>query len=127
MLSLSISKFWRKKVIRHSPLPLRTRAHLERSLKVQEEFSKIARSDAIVVSYEKSGRTWLRVMLSRYYQLRYDLGEKHLLNYDKMHTLHESIPTILFTHNAGRLMLGVAVVLELIGVMVINRIVAIEV
>ena len=35
--------------------------------------------------------------------------------------------TILFTHNAGRLMLGVAVVLELIGVMVINRIVAIEV
>ena len=51
------------------------------------------------MSYEKSGRTWLRVMLSRYYQIRCDLDENQLLNYDKMHTLHRSVPTILFTHN----------------------------
>ena len=35
--------------------------------------------------------------------------------------------TVLFTHPAGRIMLGIALVLELVGVMVIRRIVAIEV
>lgn len=35
--------------------------------------------------------------------------------------------SVLFTHTAGRIMLGVSIVLELIGVMVIRRIVTIEV
>ena len=58
-------------------------------------------SDAAIVSYEKSGRTWLRVMLSRYYQLQYNLPRDRLLNFDKLHRLEPKVPIVFFTHDRG--------------------------
>jgi hypothetical protein len=53
----------------------------------------------VVVSFGKSGRTWLRVMLSRFYQLRHGLAERHLLNFDNLHLRNRAIPRIVFTHD----------------------------
>jgi hypothetical protein len=53
----------------------------------------------VIVSFGKSGRTWLRVMLSRFYQRRHGLAERHLLGIDHLHLCHPAIPEIFFTHD----------------------------
>ena len=72
---------------------------LERRMRGREEFRKLSQADAVVVSFGKSGRTWLRVMLSRYYQLQHGLSEKNLIGFDNLHRKNASIPRIFFTHD----------------------------
>ena len=60
-------------------LPGRRRKNLERWLRGREEFKKLERCDWVLMSWGKSGRTWLRVMLSRAYQLQGDLASDELL------------------------------------------------
>jgi alcohol sulfotransferase len=52
----------------------------------------------VVLSRAKSGRTWLRVMLSRLYQRRYGLPESRLIEYDDFHRLDPAVPIVHFTH-----------------------------
>jgi hypothetical protein len=52
----------------------------------------------MVLSRAKSGRTWLRAMLSRLYQQRYGLDEALLLELDNFHRREPAIPSIFFTH-----------------------------
>lgn len=80
-------------------LPWRQRKALERWLRGREEYRKLQLADAVVMSWGKSGRTWLRVMLSRYYQLHYGVGQRHLLAFDNLHHVNPAIPRILFSHN----------------------------
>jgi len=71
----------------------------ERWARGLEESRKLSRSDFAVVSYGKSGRTWLNVMLSRYFQLRFGLPEYSLFSFDNLHAQNRAIPTIQFTHD----------------------------
>ena len=80
-------------------LPAERRRELERRLRGWEQHAKLRRADVVVVSFGKSGRTWLRVLLSRYYQLRYGLSERHLLGFDNLHARRRAIPRIFFTHD----------------------------
>ena len=59
----------------------------------------LARADAVVVSFPKSGRTWVRVMLSRLCQIHWDLPEESLFEFDNLHAHNAQIPRILFTHD----------------------------
>jgi len=72
---------------------------LERYLRGQEDARMLAQSDYAVVSYGKSGRTWLCVLLSRYFQLRYKLPADQLLQYDSLHVLDRAVPRVMFTHD----------------------------
>ena len=54
--------------------------------------------DVMVLSRAKSGRTWLRAMLSRLYQQHYGLAETQLIELDNFHRQDASIPVIYFTH-----------------------------
>ncbi len=99
MLPLALPKFIRKKALQYTPLPLQSKISIERWLRGREECYRLGKADAVVVSYEKCGRTWLRVMLSRFYQRRYGLAESRLLNYDNLHRLRPEVPAILFTHD----------------------------
>jgi len=72
---------------------------VERWLRGREEFRKLKQSDCVVVSFGKSGRTWLRVMLSRFYQVKHGLSEKNLMGFDNMHRMNPDIPVIFFTHD----------------------------
>ena len=51
------------------------------------------------MSFGKSGRTWLRVMLSRFYQVKHGLGERHLIGFDNLHKKNPAIPKLFFTHD----------------------------
>ena len=80
-------------------LPRNRQTKIERWLRGREDCRKLALADFVVVSFGKSGRTWLRVMLSRFYQVRYGLEERHLLAFDNLHAKSPAIPRILFTHD----------------------------
>ncbi len=71
---------------------------LERWLRGREQCKKLGHADAVVVSFGKSGRTWLRVLLSRFYQLEHGLPE-WLIGFDNLHYLNRAVPKIFFTHD----------------------------
>jgi Sulfotransferase domain len=80
-------------------LPRERQVHIERWLRGNEDFRKLSLADCVIVSFGKSGRTWLRVMLSRVYQVRHGLAQRHLLAFDNLHNKVPEIPRIFFTHD----------------------------
>ena len=48
-------------------LPKQQRINVDRWLRGREENRKLQLTDYVLMSWGKSGRTWLRVMMSRYY------------------------------------------------------------
>jgi hypothetical protein len=80
-------------------MPEERRIRFERWLRGYDQHKKLRAADVVVVSFGKSGRTWLRVMLSRLYQVRHGLPEKLLIGFDNFHLRHHAIPRIFFTHD----------------------------
>ena len=80
-------------------LPQARRIAIERRLRGKQEFRKLQRADWVVISWGKSGRTWFRVMLSRFYQVRYDLPSNRLLEFDNLHRMKADVPRVFFSHN----------------------------
>jgi len=62
---------------------------------------KLRDADYVVVSFPKSGRTWLLVMLSMLYQRIYALGDDELLGFANFHKRDSRIPKIYFTHDVS--------------------------
>jgi len=71
----------------------------ERELRGVEQFDKLQRADIVVVSFGKSGRTWLRVMISHLFRVMYRLPENAILGFDNFHNLNKAVPKIFFTHD----------------------------
>jgi hypothetical protein len=80
-------------------LPDARRVRIERWLRGREEKKRLDRADVAVVSFGKSGRTWLRVMVTRYYQLLHGIPEGVLLGFENYHRRDRAIPKIFFTHD----------------------------
>lgn len=80
-------------------LPKPRKIKIERWLRGREEYRKLREADSVVVSFGKSGRTWVRVMISRFYQLKHGIGERHLIGFDNLHRKNAAIPKIFFTHD----------------------------
>ena len=80
-------------------LPEHKRIAIDRRLRGREEFRKLQKSDCVIVSYGKSGRTWLRVMLSRFYQLKHGLPDNSLIAFDNLQAKNRDIPLIFFSHD----------------------------
>mgnify|MGYP001825880827 FL=1 len=72
---------------------------VERWLRGLEDVRKLNLTDIVIVSFGKSGRSWLRVMLSRVYQLMHGLPERYLMGFDNYHHMNRSVPRIFFTHD----------------------------
>ncbi|GAB5450876.1 MAG: sulfotransferase domain-containing protein [Halioglobus sp.] len=71
----------------------------ERRLRGVEQYKTLRNSDVIFVSFGKSGRTWLRVMVSHLFRVKYRLPENMILSYDNFHALNAAVPKIFFTHD----------------------------
>jgi hypothetical protein len=89
-LALMPTLFW---------LPAARRRSTERWLRGREEAMKLRRADWVLMSWGKSGRTWLRVMLSRAYTLRAGLPADLLLDFDNLRRRDPRLPAVFFTHN----------------------------
>lgn len=79
--------------------PAERRRAIRRRARGREDTRNLQLADCAIVSHGKSGRTWLVVMLSRFFQIRYGLEERHLLAFDNLHGMNRSIPKILVTHD----------------------------
>jgi len=100
MLMTLVERLPRALLLCMSPsLPALRQIRYERYLRGFEDHRRIGRADAVIVSFGKSGRTWLRVMLSRFFGIRYGLPEKSLMGFDNLSRRHRSIPKLLFTHD----------------------------
>ena len=64
-----------------------------------EWWYKFHTADFTVVSFPKSGRTWLRAMLSHVFHQAFELSNFQLLQFANLHQLDKRIPRILFTHD----------------------------
>jgi len=71
----------------------------ERRQRGREQVRKLGRADIAVVSFGKSGRTWVRVMVSRLYQQIHGLPENALIGFDNFHNMESAIPRVFFTHD----------------------------
>jgi hypothetical protein len=80
-------------------LPKHKRISIERRLRGKEEYRKLKLANWVLMSWGKSGRTWFRVMLSRFYQVKHGLPQRHLLEFDNLNRKNPAIPRVLFSHN----------------------------
>jgi hypothetical protein len=76
-----------------------TRAAAYGWFKGRHELGKLRQADYVIVSFPQSGRTWLRTMLTRFYQTRYGIDEMRLVGLKNLNRLDHRIPKIFFTHD----------------------------
>jgi hypothetical protein len=76
-------------------VPGATSLRLKRDLR---DSAWISEADAVVISYPKSGRTFVRAMLARLYQLRFGIDERQLLEFPLLRRAPRHVPRVLFTH-----------------------------
>ena len=55
-------------------------------------------ADAVVVSFPKSGRTFVRAMVARLFSRRFGIDERGLLEFPAMRNAAANVPRLLFTH-----------------------------
>lgn len=58
----------------------------------------LSEADAVVISFPKSGRTYVRAMLARLYQRRFGIDERGLLEFATLRRAPPEAPRVLFTH-----------------------------
>ena len=81
-------------------LPEERANDLERWRRGREDLWKFKRCDVVFVSHGKSGRTWVRVMMSRYFKLAHKgIPEGIMFGFDNFHRLNAAVPKIFFTHD----------------------------
>lgn len=88
----------RKEAVATSLIPKPARVWVSHRYRAWREGHDALACDAMVLSRAKSGRSWLRAMLSRLYQQRHGLDEAQLLEFDNFHEQNAEIPTFYFTH-----------------------------
>lgn len=94
----------RQKIVRRltrlavGALPGESGRRLGHWLRAREERHRLARADLVVLSHAKSGRTWLRAMLSHLFHQRHGIPESRLIEFEDFHALDPAVPRILFTH-----------------------------
>ncbi len=60
--------------------------------------ARLLASDVVVLPPAKSGRTWLRVMLSHYWHLTRGVPADRMVRFDNFHRLDPRIPDVHFIH-----------------------------
>jgi len=63
------------------------------------DFARLRKADVAFVSFPKSGRTFVRAMLARLYQLEFGIDERELLDFATLLRAPRAVPRILFTHD----------------------------
>jgi hypothetical protein len=63
-------------------------------------------ADVAIISFPKSGRTFVRAMLSRLFQRRFGIDERRLLEFPMLLTAATNVPRLLFTHAGDAMRTG---------------------
>lgn len=79
-------------------LPASLRVALRRKYLARLELAKAERASLLIIGHPKSGNTWLKVMLSRLYQVRHGLPASRLINTDEFARRNPAIPRLAATN-----------------------------
>lgn len=82
-------------------LPIGLRAFLKSRDKRTTDLQEVREGDVVLVSYPKSGRTWLHVMVSRLFTLQHGLDPNLLIEGDNLHAQNAAIPRFYVSHLTG--------------------------
>lgn len=63
------------------------------------DLERLRDADVALVSFPKSGRTFVRVMLARLYDRQFGIDEREALKFATLRRAPKAVPRILFTHN----------------------------
>ncbi|UCC55108.1 MAG: sulfotransferase domain-containing protein [Gammaproteobacteria bacterium] len=66
---------------------------------VRRHSYQMQHADAMIISHTKSGRTWLRIMISHLYHLAYGTPATEIIDFDNLHRLNPAIPRIYFNRD----------------------------
>jgi hypothetical protein len=80
-------------------LPRETGILFERWFRGYEEKRKLDAADGVVASFGKSGRTWLRVLLWRYFARKNGFASDSISGFDEFRNRHPAVPVLFFTHD----------------------------
>ena len=80
-------------------LPRDTGIRAERWYRGYEDHRKLAAADAVIVSFGKSGRTWLRVLLWRYFAKKNGFEREGISGFDEFRLNNPNVPVLFFTHD----------------------------
>ncbi len=78
--------------------PRRPRVAARRRLLAALELAKAQRAGLVIIGHPKSGNTWLKVMLSRLYQVRYNLPASVTIGSDELAMKNAAIPRLAATN-----------------------------
>lgn len=81
-------------------LPRATAISIERKFRGYEDSKKLEGADGVIVSFGKSGRTWLRVMIWRYFAHKYGLAGDSISNFEEFRRKIPDLPALFFTHDS---------------------------
>ncbi|MDX1400604.1 MAG: sulfotransferase domain-containing protein [Kiloniellales bacterium] len=79
-------------------LPAPLRITLRRKFLADLELHKARNTPAIIIGHQKCGNTWLRAMLSRFYQMKYDIPSNLILKSDEFQRINDKVPRIFCTN-----------------------------
>ncbi len=79
-------------------LPRGLRITSRRHFLARQELAKALRTDLLIIGHPKSGNTWLKVMLSRLYQIRHNLPASLIVTSDELARRHPGMPRITATN-----------------------------
>jgi hypothetical protein len=97
---MGASKLFRQLALKPAVvLPREKRIAWNRWLRGRHEYRKLRAADCVIVSFPKSGRTWLRVMLTRFYQIKFNTQEMRLVGFNNLQRTNPEIPRFCFTHD----------------------------
>ena len=77
-----------------TPLPTKLRVSLRRNWLANLELGIAQRANLLIIAHPKCGNTWLKVMLSKLYQVRFNLPDNLLNKSDEYARKHPEIPRL---------------------------------
>ncbi|MCA3559496.1 MAG: sulfotransferase domain-containing protein [Aestuariivirga sp.] len=80
-------------------LPRETGIRAERWFRGYEEMKKLKAAGGAIVSFGKSGRTWVRVLLWRYFAKKNGYAGDSISGFDEFRNRHPQVPVLFFTHD----------------------------
>jgi hypothetical protein len=80
-------------------LPRDTGVRFDRWFRGYEEMKKRDAADVAIVSFGKSGRTWLRVLLWRYLARKNGYASDSISGFDEFRDRRAGVPVLFFTHD----------------------------
>ena len=80
-------------------LPRETGIRAERWFRGYEDAKKLENADGVIVSFGKSGRTWLRVLIWRYFAQKNGYAADGISEFDEFRNRNPNVPVLFFTHD----------------------------